>query len=29
MTAEEMNMLRQLGRKSAGNIEKEMHGGDA
>ena len=25
MTAEEMNMLRQLGRKSAGNIEKEMH----
>ena len=25
MTAEELNMLRQLGRKSAGNIEKEMH----
>lgn len=25
MTAEEMNMLRQLGRKSSGNIEKEMH----
>lgn len=25
MTAEELNMLRQLGRKASGNIEKEMH----